>query len=288
MTSGDILGQISIADFLVKEAVLNALKEDIGVAGDVTTNALIPESLKCTGHIIARQDGVFAGLQFAQHAFLSLASETLFEISKQDGDYVRSGEIVASVTGPARALLTAERVALNYLCHLSGIATLTHQFVQKVAGTSAQICDTRKTTPNLRAFEKYAVRVGGGANHRFGLYDAVMIKDNHIALAGGIEQAIQRAKSYTGHMVKIEIEVDTLEQLDLVLQHDIDVVLLDNMSIEQLRDAVLRVNKRCITEASGGVTLETVEKIAQTGVDLISVGALTHSAPILDLGLDFV
>jgi nicotinate-nucleotide pyrophosphorylase (carboxylating) len=195
--------------------------------------------------------------------------------------------VVARISGNARAILTGERVALNYLGRLSGIASLTRRYVDAVAGTKAAIADTRKTTPGLRAFEKYAVRCGGGQNHRTGLFDAILIKDNHIVAAGGVETAIARARAYAGHMVKIEVEVDTLDQLALVLNHKVDAVLLDNMALDTLAKAVKMVGGRLITEASGGVSLTTVRAIADSGVDLISVGALTHSASVLDLGLDF-
>jgi nicotinate-nucleotide pyrophosphorylase (carboxylating) len=211
----------------------------------------------------------------------------VFTHVKADGDRLAPDEIVARISGNARAILTGERVALNYLGRMSGIATLTRLYADAIDGTKAVIVDTRKTTPGLRAFEKYAVRCGGGQNHRTGLFDAVLIKDNHIVAAGGVEAAIARARARAGHMVKIEIEVDTLEQLDLVLKHKVDAVLLDNMPPATLREAVTRVAGRALTEASGGINLETVRAIAETGVDLISVGALTHSAPVLDLGLDF-
>jgi nicotinate-nucleotide pyrophosphorylase (carboxylating) len=200
---------------------------------------------------------------------------------------VAPGDAVVTISGNARALLTAERVALNYLGRLSGIASLTARYVDAVGGTGAAIVDTRKTTPGLRAFEKYAVRCGGGRNHRTGLFDAILIKDNHIIAAGGIAEALSRARALAGHMVKIEIEVDTLDQLDEVLRHKVDAILLDNMTPSQLRKAVKMVGRRAATEASGGVSLDTVRAIAETGVDMISVGALTHSAPVLDLGLDF-
>jgi len=205
-----------------------------------------------------------------------------------DGMAVNPGDTIAHVSGPAAAILTGERVALNFLCHMSGIATATRSYVEAVEGTNAQICCTRKTTPGLRAFEKYAVRAGGGENHRFGLYDAVLIKDNHIAAAGSVSEAIMRTRSHAGHMIKIEIEVDTLDQLDEVLSLNVDAVLLDNMSLSDLCEAVRRAQSRVVTEASGGVTLETVTKIAETGVDLISVGSLTHSPKALDFGLDFL
>ena len=211
-----------------------------------------------------------------------------FAATADDGDPVAAGSVVAEIEGPARGILTAERTALNFLGHLSGIATLTAGFVSAVADTGANIVCTRKTTPGLRAFEKYAVRAGGGMNHRFGLSDAVLIKDNHIAAAGGIAHALRAAKRRAGHMVKIEVEVDTLDQLDIALDEGCDVVLLDNMAPADLREAVRRVPGHVITEASGGIGLDSVRAVAETGIDLISVGALTHSAPVLDLGLDML
>jgi nicotinate-nucleotide pyrophosphorylase (carboxylating) len=209
-------------------------------------------------------------------------------IEIDDGEAVKPGAVIARISGSARTLLTAERVALNFLGRLSGIATLTRQYVDRIAGTRAKIVDTRKTTPGLRAFEKYAVRCGGGYNHRVGLFDAVLIKDNHIIAAGGVAAAVRAAKAAAGHMTKIEVEVDTLAQLEIVMREKVDCVLLDNMKPADLAKAVNIVAGRCLTEASGGVNLETVKEIAQTGVDLISVGALTHSASVLDLGLDFI
>lgn len=273
---------------LVYKAAGAALAEDLGDAGDITTNATIPETASVTARIVAREAGRIAGLQFAEAAFKSLDHDASFEIRVPDGHDAKAGETVALITGKTRAILSAERVALNFLCHLSGIATRTRLYMEAIEGTAAHICCTRKTTPGLRAFEKYAIRAGGGMNHRFGLYDAVLIKDNHIAAAGGIKAAVERARAHAGHMVRIEVEVDTLDQLDEALKHGIDAVLLDNMDIEALRAAVARARgKGIITEASGGVTLESVGAIAKTGVDLISSGALTHSSPALDLSLDF-
>ncbi len=272
---------------LVTHAVTHALEEDLGRRGDVTTDSIVPAEANASGVIAARQSGTIAGLQLAKAAFHCLNPEIQFEAAINDGDVVKAGGVIAEISGQARTLLTAERVALNYLGHLSGIATLTRSFVDTIAGTSSQICCTRKTTPGQRVFEKYAVRAGGGANHRFGLDDALLIKDNHIAIAGGIGRAIERACTHAGHMLKIEVEVDTLDQLKEALHYPIDAVLLDNMSVEDLNAAVRMVEGRVLTEASGGVTLETVRAIAETHVDLISIGYLTHSAPALDLGLDF-
>jgi len=273
---------------LVEEAVRVALDEDLGLAGDITTNATVAPGIHAEAVIAARKPGIVAGLPLAAAAFLAIAPETSFAIEIDDGESVQPGDVIARISGEARAILTAERVALNFLGRLSGIATLTRRYADAVRGTNAKIVDTRKTTPGLRAFEKYAVRCGGGYNHRVGLFDAVLIKDNHIVAAGGIAQAIRAAKSAVGHMTKIEVEVDTLAQLEIVLREKIDCVLLDNMEPAELSKAVRLVAGRCLTEASGGVNLDTVGEIAETGVDLISVGALTHSAPVLDLGLDFV
>ena len=272
----------------VEAAINAALAEDLGLLGDITTNATVAATAKASAVIAARKPGVIAGLQLAEAAFRTLDSGVRFVIEVPDGENVAKGAVVARVSGHARALLSAERVALNYMGRLSGIATLTQSYVNAIRGTSAKITDTRKTTPGLRAFEKYAVRCGGGQNHRTGLFDAVLIKDNHIVAAGGISHAIVAARAAAGHMVKIEVEVDTLDQLDEVLKHKIDAVLLDNMTPDQLRAAVKRVSGRCLTEASGGVNLETVRTIAESGVDMISVGALTHSATVLELGLDFL
>lgn len=271
---------------LVRDAVRAALAEDLGRAGDITSQATIPESATAEAVIVARAPGVIAGLPLATEAFRQMDANLAFTPLVTDGAAVGSGDIVARVAGPARALLSAERVALNYLGRLSGVATLTSRYVARVRHTRARVCDTRKTTSLLRAFEKYAVRCGGGANHRFGLDDAVLIKDNHIAVAGGVIPALRAARVHIGHLVKIEIEVDTLAQLRDVLTEGADAVLLDNMSLDDIRTAVTLVDRRMICEASGGVTLDTIAAIAETGVDLVSVGALTHSAPALDLALD--
>ena len=271
---------------LVEDAVRAALLEDLGRAGDITTNATIPAMKQARAVIAARQPGIVAGLDLAKAAFRLLDPALSFETRIADGTAVIPGAILATIEGPARALLSAERVALNFLGRLSGIATLTSRYVAAVAHTKVRIVCTRKTTPGLRTFEKYAVLCGGGFNHRFGLDDAILIKDNHIAVAGGIIPALRAVKAAIGHLVKIEIEVDTLDQLDEVLTEGADVVLLDNMTPARLREAVARVKGRLLTEASGGVTLETVAAIAESGVDMISVGALTHSAQVLDVGLD--
>ena len=285
----------TINPFLIRDAVHAALNEDLGRAGDLTTLATIPAGRKATAVISARQSGVLAGMALAREAFTQSAdahhAALKVVILIEDGAGLTAGTKVARISGDARALLTGERVALNYLGRLSGIASLTAQYVARIAHTSARIVDTRKTTPGLRAFEKYAVRCGGGMNHRFGLDDAILIKDNHIAVAGGIIPALKAAKAMAGHLVRIEIEVDRLEQLDEVIVEGADVVLLDNMKPDLLSQAVtcVKASPRAYTlriEASGGVNLDTVAAIAEAGVDMISIGALTHSASVLDLGLD--
>ncbi len=278
---------LRLPQLLVDEAVAGALEEDLGLAGDITTEATIPGDARATGVIGARKAGVVAGTQLVEAAFGLLDPDAVVDVLIADGGQVAEGGAIARVAGNARALLTAERVAMNFLGHLSGIATLTRRYVEKVADTRARIIDTRKTTPGLRAFEKLAVRAGGGLNHRFGLFDAVLIKDNHIVAAGGIGPALKRARAHAGHMIKVEVEVTTLAELEAALAHAPDAVLFDNMPPTMLAAAVAKVAGRVLTEASGGVTLETVHDIAESGVDLISVGALTHSAPTLDVGLDF-
>lgn len=271
---------------IVTRAVEDALLEDLGRAGDVTTYATIPESARAKAVMAARGPGVVAGIDLALAAFRALDPALTVTVHLRDGARLNRGDTILTVEGSARAILTAERVALNFTGRLSGIASLTALYAVEVAHTQAHICCTRKTTPGLRVFEKHAVRCGGGMNHRFGLDDAVLIKDNHIAVAGGVVPALRSAKATVGHLVKIEIEVDTLDQLDEVLAEGADAVLLDNMDTTSLSEAVRRIDGRMVAEASGGVTLNTVKAIAETGVDMISVGALTHSAPCLDLGLD--
>ena len=271
---------------LIDQAVKAALEEDLGRAGDITTQATIPESARARALIVAREAGVIAGSDIAIAAFRMMEPSVRFDTHVKDGTAIAAGTVVLAVEGPARAILSAERVALNFMGRLSGIASMTAQYVKAVSHAKARIVCTRKTTPNLRAFEKYAVRCGGGSNHRFGLDDAILIKDNHIAVAGGVMNALRAAKAFAGHLVKIEIEVDTLDQLDEVIKEGADVVLLDNMKPEQLKEAVRRVAGKMRTEASGGVNLSTVSAIAESGVDMISVGALTHSVKVLDLGLD--
>lgn len=279
--------ELRLPSSVVDKAVAEALAEDLGLGGDITTEATIPSGTRAAGVIAARQPGTIAGVQLAEAAFKTLDPFVQFDVIAGDGRRVEAGGTIARVGGDARALLGAERTALNFLGHLSGIATLTARYVAEVAGTHSQIVDTRKTMPGLRALEKFAVRCGGGVNHRFGLFDAVLIKDNHIVAAGGIGAALERARARAGHMVKVEIEVSSLDELVEALRLAPDAVLLDNMPVAMLKAAVAEVAGRVITEASGGITLNTVRAIAETGVDLISVGALTHSAPVLDIGLDF-
>ena len=272
---------------LTQSAIDAALLEDLGLAGDITGNAVLDAKETMMGTIRARENGYIAGLPLAIAAFHTLDPNITLSQNKSDGDKVKAGDVVLTMRGNSRAILASERVALNYLSHLSGVATLTARFVQQIKGTNAAICCTRKTLPGLRAFQKYAVRAGGGQNHRFGLDQAVLIKDNHIASAGGIKQVLEQVKKLASHMVRIEIEVDTLVQLKAVMNYEVDAVLLDNMNPATLEKAVTLINGRAITEASGGVNLQSVEAIAKTGVDLISVGALTHSAPVFDFGLDY-
>jgi nicotinate-nucleotide pyrophosphorylase (carboxylating) len=279
---------VPLPRLILEPIVRAALLEDLGLAGDITSASVIPADHRSTVVMAARQEGVIAGLDAAELAFQLVDPAILLTRRLEDGAPVRPGDIIATVRGSSRGIVTAERTALNFLSHLSGIATVTAHIVDAVRGSGAAIACTRKTTPGLRALEKYAVRVGGGVNHRFGLYDAVLIKDNHIAIAGGVGEAIRRARERCGHMVKIEVEVDTLAQLREAMTLDVDAVLLDNMAPEQLREAVGIVAGRAITEASGGVTPAPAADIAASGVDLVSIGWITHSAPILDIGLDFV
>jgi nicotinate-nucleotide pyrophosphorylase (carboxylating) len=273
---------------LYEPLVRTALLEDLGRAGDITADAIVPADQLSALVMRARQPGVIAGLDVARCAFQMVSPASTLNTERPDGSVVAPGEVIATIHGPARGLLTGERTALNFLCHLSGVATATASLVSAVRGTGAQIVCTRKTTPGLRALEKYAVRAGGGGNHRFGLDDAVLIKDNHIALAGNIGTAIERAKAYAGHLVKIEVEVDTLVQLEQALMLGVDAVLLDNMSVGDLKKAVAMASGKVITEASGRITAATAPAIAATGVDLISVGWVTHSAAALDIGLDYL
>ncbi len=272
---------------LVEPIVRAALLEDLGRAGDLTTDSIVPAEARFSGAIVSRQAGTVAGTDAAALAFALLDSTVQVSVLRPDGSRVAPGEAVIALDGPARAILSAERVALNLLCRLSGVATATASLVEAARphGKARIVC-TRKTTPGLRSLEKHAVRAGGGANHRFGLDDAVLIKDNHVAVAGGVVPAVRRARAGVGHLVKIEVEVDTLAQLDEALSVGADAVLLDNMSPDTLRAAVAMIDGRAVSEASGRISRETVGAVAATGVDLISTGWITHSAPIVDLGLD--
>lgn len=277
-------------EFLIEPVVRAALAEDLGRAGDLTAQACIPADARLSGVFAARKPGVAAGVDAVRIALRLLDADARVETLVADGEAFGVGAALVRVEANARALLAAERTALNILGRMCGIATLTRAYVEAVKGTRARIADTRKTTPGLRALEKHAVACGGGMNHRFGLDDAILIKDNHVAVCGGVGEAVRRARAHAGHLVKIEVEVDSLDQLDEVLAERPDVVMLDNFSLPALREAVERAKVspfgRPVLEASGGVTLETVADIARTGVDVISVGALTHSAPVLDIGLD--
>lgn len=273
---------------LLEPLVRATLTEDLGRAGDITSDAIIGAQVQSELFLVARQAGVLAGIDMARLAFELMDAKVEFEPLMADGAALQKGSRIARIKGAARAILSAERTALNFLCHLSGIASATADIAQRISSYDCKVTCTRKTTPMLRSVEKYAVRVGGGSNHRFGLDDAVLIKDNHIAIAGGLTVAVQRARAAIGHMVKIEVEVDTLAQLDEALAIGVDVILLDNMDTTTLSEAVARIDGRAISEASGGITPETVESIAATGVDRIAIGWITHSAAILDIGLDAV
>lgn len=272
---------------LVEPQVRAALEEDMGRAGDITSALTIPADKQVTAILAARKPGHIAGLICAEAAFRLVDASLKFEAAAPDGSNVSAGTQLATISGAARSILTAERVALNFLGPLSGTATLTAALVKAVEGTKARIVCTRKTLPGLRALQKYAVRCGGGFNHRFGLDDAAMVKDNHVQAAGGIAPAMARLRAGLGHMVKIEVEVDRLEQLEEALAHGADTILLDNMRLDDMRRAVALAKGKAVLEASGNITLATVRAIAETGVDYISSGAITHSAPNLDIGLDF-
>jgi nicotinate-nucleotide pyrophosphorylase (carboxylating) len=276
----------------IDELVRRALAEDLGEAGDITTDSVIPADRQAAGVIAARKPGVVAGIPVAVRVFELIDSSVRVTTKLPDGARVTPGSVLMEISGPARSLLKAERVALNFLGHLSGIATATAEIADAIAHTKTKVCDTRKTTPGLRVMEKYAVRCGGGANHRMGLYDMVLIKDNHIAAAGGVAKAIQAAKAHLNKNgvapgIKIEVEVDTLAQLDEAMTVGVDQILLDNMEPALLKEAVARVAGRAVTEASGSITKATAVPIAEAGVDIMSLGWITHSAPCLDLGLDF-
>lgn len=276
----------NLPPILYEDTVREALREDLGKAGDLTTDAIVPDETMASAEIVARQSGRLAGVGLALRTFKILDPRVVGEALIPDGQDVAAGDVLLKVNGPARAILTAERTALNFLGHLCGISTLTRAYVEAVAGSGVRVVCTRKTIPGLRSLEKYAVRCGGGGNHRFGLDDAVLIKDNHLAIAGGVRTALERVRAAVGHMVKIALEVDTLQQLEEGISAGVDVVLLDNMDVTTLTAAVALVGGRCATEASGGINLETAAAVAATGVDFLSVGALTHSAPSLDVSLE--
>lgn len=276
-----------LSPLIIEDAVKTALKEDLGHGFDATSDLLIPANRQATGSLRARAPGRLAGLVLALSAFSYLDSDFEMSVNINDGEDVGKDEVIAEITGPARAMLTGERTALNFLTHLSGIATLTAAYVEAVRGSGVEICDTRKTLPGLRTLQKYAVTMGGGANHRFGLDDAILIKDNHIAVAGGVKAALDQVQMLAGHMRRIEIEIETLGQLEQALRHGgADIIMLDNMDIKTMTKAVKMAKGEAVLEASGGVSLANVRKIAETGIDYISIGALTHSAPALDIGLD--
>lgn len=291
-----------LSPLMVEDQVRAALAEDLGRAGDITSQATIGRDMKATAELNAREHGVVAGLDLAREAFRLMDPTIRFEAFVKDGDRLAPGTVIAKVSGPARAVLSAERVALNFLMHLCGVATHTARFAEEIAHTPAKVCCTRKTIPGLRALEKYAVRMGGGSSHRYGLDDAILIKDNHIAVAAGVEGAIRSARAFAGHLVKVEVEVTTLEELEEALEAQPDVILLDNMGPELLRRAV-EINRDCAgltdetyagdqrrvkLEASGNVNLQTIRAIAETGVDYISTSKITMAAPTLDIGLDVV
>lgn len=291
-----------LSPLMVEEQVRAALSEDLGRAGDITSQATIAPERSARAELNAREEGVVAGLDLARAAFRLMDPEIRFEAFVKDGDRLVPGTVIARVSGPARAVLSAERVALNFLMHLSGVASYTARFAAETAHTPARVCCTRKTIPGLRALEKYAVRMGGGSSHRYGLDDAILIKDNHIAVSGGVAGAIRAARAFAGHLVKVEVEVTTLEELEEALEAQPDVILLDNMGPELLRRAV-EINRDCAglseatyaadprrvkLEASGNVNIKTVRAIAETGVDYISTSKITMAAPTLDIGLDVV
>jgi nicotinate-nucleotide pyrophosphorylase (carboxylating) len=269
----------------VEGILARALAEDVG-AGDLTTLAIVDSEDRCRAEIVAQADGVIAGLPIARLTFRALDSEIGFDAIVSDGARVSEGMTVAHLAGATHSILTAERTALNFLQRFSGIATSTAEYVEAVRGTTAHILDTRKTAPGLRLLDKYAVRMGGGHNHRIGLFDGVLIKDNHVRVAGGVGEAVRRARASTHHLVKIEVEVQTLEEVEEAIGANADVILLDNMNLSKVRQAVGLISGRCPTEVSGGITLDTVRELAEAGVDFISVGALTHSVTALDISLE--
>lgn len=288
-TAGSVVTDVPpLTDVMLEPLVRQTLQEDLGRAGDLTSNLIIPATAQATLRMVAREAGVLAGIDLARLAFSLMDPGIVFEPQLRDGARLKPGDGIAVVRGPARAILSAERTALNFMGHLSGVATATARIADRIRPYGTRVTCTRKTLPGLRMVQKYAVRVGGGSNHRYGLDDGILIKDNHIAVAGSVRAAVERAREGAGHMVAIELEVDTLEQLCEGLEAGANIILLDNMSPEMLREAVRIVDGRAVTEASGRVSLDTVEVIARTGVDYIAVGAITHSVAVLDIGLDAV
>jgi len=273
-------------DLNLNDLIERSLKEDIGT-GDITTLSTIPAEKEITGRFLAKEDGILCGMEVCRAVFRFVSPDISLEEKFHDGDAIRKGDVIATVKGNARAILTGERLSLNLMQHMSGIATRTHEAVLQVAGTQARICDTRKTTPGLRVLEKYAVRCGGGSNHRFHLADGVLIKDNHIEAAGGIQNAVKMARENIPHTLKIEVEVETFEQLQEALEAGAEIIMLDNMSCEDMKKAVKIIGGRAVTEASGNMGEKNLKEVAETGVDLISIGALTHSVRALDISLKF-
>ena len=276
----------SLPNHIVREAVAASLREDLGLAGDLTSQAVLAPDAQAKALMNVREGGVVCGFDLAEEAFRQIGPGIVFERLVAEGDKVAANTDIARISGNARLVLSAERVALNFMNHMSGIATHTARYVAETAGTSTQICDTRKTLPGLRVFAKYASRCGGGANHRFGLSDAILIKDNHIAVAGGVRKSIEAAREFAGHLVAVEIEVETLEQLAEALETGVEAILLDNMDNDMLARAVKLAGGRTRLEASGGVVLERIRSMAATGVDFISTSQITMGAPPLDIGLD--
>jgi len=271
-------------DILTDELIINALKEDVGT-GDITTNTTIPAAASVAGRFIAKEDGIICGLGVCERVFKILDENIKFTALKKDGDFVVEGESVANIAGSARNVLTGERTAINLLQRMSGVATMTSRAVAQVAGTNAKIADTRKTTPGLRALEKYAVKTGGGTNHRFNLADGILIKDNHIAAAGGIKNAVERARANAPHTLKIEVECETMRDVEEALSAGADIIMLDNMDAENMKRAVDYIGGRAVTEASGNMGDRDLCEVADTGIDIISIGALTHSVRSLDISL---
>ncbi len=281
----EFANDLEAESYLIRDIVARVLAEDIG-PGDATSHAVIPPASRAAGQLLAKEAGVVAGMEVTRECFRQLSSQTEFTAVKHSGESFEVGDILGTVQGPARALLAAERTALNFLQRLCGIATLTRKFVDAVAGTGVEIADTRKTTPGIRSLDRAAVRAGGGKNHRYALYDGILIKDNHIRLVGSISPAVQAARRKAHNLFKVEIETTNIDQVREALAAGADIIMLDNMSLEMMREAVLIIGDRALIEASGGIELGQVAEVAATGVDIISVGTLTHSAPSLDISLE--